>query len=340
MTEENEQTIDYVQKYINKLNSEEYKTIIQNLENIHKAKKMVDTLDKKYFNLTTLNDISDPLLSIVMTTYERVTQTHFTVKTISTSAIKDKIQIIIVDDSKESSLDLNVLAEYGVCIYYIRIMEKFWINPCVNYNLGFKFIKASKVIIQNGEVFHVGDVSNFVNQQLSDSRYLVFDVAAVKNMGCNDTMYKMDINYQNFSQFQRLFERWYQSMTMRNFQYHFLTAISKCDLDLIGGFDYDLSFGGGYDDDQFIYKIRMSHIKIVNIPHNYQLFGIHQWHTQSIGAWCNGYDFNGRIFESKLKYHDEHKDELPNGYQGFIYFTNFEGEESYQKVYDILKRLG
>lgn len=340
MTEETEQTADYVQKYVDKLNSEEYKTIIKNLDNIHKAKKFVETMDKNYFKLTRLNDVSDPLLSIVMTTYERITQTNFTIKTISNSIIKDRIQIIIVDDSTKSSLDLNILAEYGVCIYYIQITDKFWVNPGVNYNLGFKFIKAPKVIIQNGEVFHVGDVSNFVNQQLGSRRYLVFDVAAVRNMDSNNAIYKMDINYQNFPQFQRLFERWYQSMAVRNFQYHFLTAINKCDLDMIGGFDYDLSFGGGYDDDHFIYKIRTSPVNIVNIPHEYKLMGIHQWHEQSIGAWCNGYDFNGRIYQSKLKYQDEHKNECKDEQQEFPYFTNLEGEESYKKVYDVLKCLG
>ena len=72
-----------------------YKEIIKNLESIHKARRIVDTLDKNYFNLTTINDIPNPQLSIVMTTYERVIQTHYTVKIISQRSMRDKIQIIL-----------------------------------------------------------------------------------------------------------------------------------------------------------------------------------------------------------------------------------------------------
>ena len=82
-----------------------------------------------------------------------------------------------MDDSDVDPIIKEELEKYSFYIDFISIkrQNKNWINPCVNYNIGFEFIKGSKVIIQNSEVCHIGDVLIFIDNNLKQNEYLVFD---------------------------------------------------------------------------------------------------------------------------------------------------------------------
>src|SRR5512139_2945721 len=66
------------------------------------------------------------------------------------------IEVIIVNDSEP----LN-LPNYPFDVTEIRIKNKTWINPGVNFNIGFEEAlsrKPEKIIIQNPECYHVGNI--------------------------------------------------------------------------------------------------------------------------------------------------------------------------------------
>jgi glycosyltransferase involved in cell wall biosynthesis len=103
--------------------------------------------------------ITAETISIVMTACNRSKQTYFTLQTIQNSSHK-AIQIILVDDSDAEPITKEELEKYPFYIDFISIkmQNKKWVNPVVNYNIGFEYIRGSKVVIQNAEVCHVGDV--------------------------------------------------------------------------------------------------------------------------------------------------------------------------------------
>lgn len=315
----------YVEKYTDKLKSKHYKKAVVNVENMFKVRDMVTKKNKEHYNLAIINNITDPLLSIVMTTHERVPQTHYTIKTIGESAIKDRIQIIIVDDSEYTRLDYNVLAKYNMCIYHVKVKDKFWIGPGPNYNLGFQFVKAPHVVIQNSEVCHIGDVASFVSKNLEDNLYMTFDIAGTIDMGANNRLYQLEPSYDNAENIKPLLGSWLQSSKSRNLQYHFMAALTKNSLDKLGGFDYDLSYGYGYDDDEFILKIRNSKMDVKSVPIDTGVFGIHQWHTPSVNSWGQDLMFNNKLYYAKFAYMDK--------YGKFPHLTELGLEEAYEMLY-------
>ncbi len=276
---------------------------------IIKSKKIVKTLDPNYIICKTFNhrELDNNTISIVMTTYNRPIQTLFTIKTIAHSTYKN-IQVILVDDHPKNQFTDQDLQSYGIHIDYIKIKDKFWINPCVNYNIGFKYIKGGKIIIQNAEVCHVDDVIKYVNDNLKDQMYFSFDILSLKNIHHNNIMYvKKSTSYKDLYavRYNNLF--WYQHSKTNNKNLHFLTAMTKKSFDLIKGFDFDFCLGTCWDDDALLYKIKINNIKIVTIDNEKErIMGIHQWHSQT----PSGYRYkinNSRLFKAKIKYYNKHK---------------------------------
>ena len=280
---------------------------VNNFSKIQRSKEMVNSLDTNYFTHDKINykdNITD-YISIVMTTCNRSKQTYFTLDSFSKSQFKN-IQVVIVDDSSDDPILVNHLNKYDFRIDLIKIKNKFWFNPCVNYNFGFKFVEGTKMIIQNAEVCHIGDVINFVETNLQEGQYLVFDVVSLKNNSVNDKLYSLkeeELNSDVLKNFNNGQMSWYQHVKYRNQMYHFLTAITKKDFDekMHGGFDYDFCLGGAYDDNEFIHRIvHVAKLNPINVSENaFKLFGIHQWHKNSTQGvtWA----YNEFLFHAKVR---------------------------------------
>lgn len=277
-------------------------------------RNIIDSRNEDYFTVEHFNAIDDFKhgLSIVMTAHNRSKQVYFTLQTIENSKNKN-IQIILIDDSTDDKVNPAMLRKFNVWITLISIKneKKIWVNPCVNYNIGFSFIEGNKVIIQNSEVCHVGDVCEFIKNNLSDNQYLVFDVRAVSDFDGNEQVYKsyFDDDTLFFALNKLPIYRtnvnngWYQHTTFSPRNYHFLTAITKNDLDKIGGFSLDYSFAGSYDDDDLIMKINYYNINIINIDNEKEkLGGIHLFHQSAGTDWENTHlseTLNRTLFQRK-----------------------------------------
>ena len=159
-------------------------TLLSNKDSINEIKKKVDNLDNSLFihynysNIPIYNDT----ISIVMTSSNRSRQVYYTLETIKKCSFKN-IHVILVDDSDIDPIKKECINGYAfhIDLIYIRTENKNWINPVVNYNIGFKFIKGSKVVIQNSEVCHVGDVLGWISKNITDNNYYCFDVIIVCN---------------------------------------------------------------------------------------------------------------------------------------------------------------
>jgi glycosyltransferase involved in cell wall biosynthesis len=273
-----------------------------NAKNLIKTiKKNVEEKDMYYDHIALKNNlITDSTISIVMTASNRSNQTYFTLDTISCSSIKD-IQVIIVDDSDSDPLAKEKLELYPFRIDFIKIIKsaKKWHNPVVNYNIGFKYIGGSFVIIQNAEVCHVGDVCAYVKNNVIDQNYYVFDVKASSNFCNNELIYKNANITTSIYHDDSLFSQWYQSASF-NRKYHFLSCMTKHTFDTVKNFSYDYTVGSAYDDDDFLLKIVAKKIIVNNVFHtDHTIGGIHLFHDLAQVTWDSNAPTNELLFNIK-----------------------------------------
>jgi glycosyltransferase involved in cell wall biosynthesis len=295
--------------------------LLIDLEFIYKIRDLVSNFDSHYMDLIIFND--DPTIetSIVMATHNRSKQTYYTLETIERNTTKG-VQVIIVDDSTTDPMDCFILKRFKINIWYIRIKNKFWINPCVSYNLGFKCAKGNNIIIQNSEVAHIGDIISMTQNMLTDQNYLVFDVCGLSNSNSDLILRTIPSNYDTIYNTYNKEWTWYQNSTICNTSYHFLTALTRSTLDLMHGMDYDFSMGLWYDDQEWIWRLKILGIVIVNIQHqNHKVLGCHQWHSHEV----HSIHTNKELFETKQQYYQTHgiffqtTDHSPETLQEIIY---------------------
>lgn len=252
-----------------------------------------------------INQLDDIYISIVMTTHNRVKQTLFTLNVINDlqKLKKFNIQIIIVDDSDYSMVDKVKNYNKNIQINYIHIdrTKKNWINPCINYNIGFKYILGEKIIIQNSEVCYLGDIIDFVDKSVINDKYYVFDVKSSLSLKTNESIYDcynskdFDINIYN----KPFFSEWYQNSKHKNYMMHFLVSITKETFSKIKGFDINYKNAIDYDDNDFLMKILYNNIKPVNIWNiKNKLGGIHLFHKKIF--YNRNLPTNEELFYKKL----------------------------------------
>jgi UDP-N-acetylglucosamine 2-epimerase (non-hydrolysing) len=301
---------------------------MQNLiDNIDKIDILKNNISDYYTHVCINNkDITSDTITIIMTSHNRSKQVYFTLKTIANSSFKN-IQVVIVDDSDIDKLSIDKLQEYPFYVDFIEIdsRKKIWSNPCVNYNIGFEHIKGDKIVIQNGEVCHIGDVLSYVNSNITDENYYVFDVKNSPSFEYNEYIYRLpyldsDIFYDNNPLLENTM-KWYQHSILRNEMWHFLTSMTFKTFQLIKEFSYDYSFGNYYDDNDFLLRVKSNNIKIVNISSEQtKNGGFHLFHNRNLYSPWNSisdYKNNMEIFVKKethfkdtgkyIEYYERHK---------------------------------
>lgn len=287
----------------------EIETLLSNRQKIAYIKRNLKTGIFYQHTRIQKQTLTPETVSIVMTSSNRSKQTYYTLSTISRDTYKD-VQVILVEDSTTDPINLETLKNYPFTIDFIRILpdKKIWGNPCINYNIGFQFIEGGKVIIQNAEVCHVGNLVEYVHTSVVDNSYVVFDVKTTEGLQYNDILYStpiIDINvYSNKLIFSG--ESWYQSAIYRNLRYHFLTAVTRETFNKIGGFSYDYTVGNAYDDNDLVLKIDSLGIKTTSAAHtDIKCGGVHLYHTPSEIAWGGKLPLNDLVFEEKKKHYEK-----------------------------------
>ena len=267
------------------------KTVHNTLRTFFKENSLHEIIKKTEIN--EINVKENISLTVIFTTNDRQEQTYFTLKSWDHIAKINNIniQIIIVDDTPNNKLNIQDLkSTENLEITYIYIKNKNWLNPCLNYNIGFEFIKSDYVVISNAEVCVFGNIYEFIKNNLNDNNYLVFDVCQTgtdmyTNTNTNKQLYDKcsDFNFESVSNFLTVnTHNWLQGKS-RNSCYHYLTVIHRNTLQKHGGFDLDFSLGTRLDDRIFINKLRLyDKIQIINFFHDTnKIIGFHQWHTRN-----------------------------------------------------------
>lgn len=280
-------------------------SLLKHYQQLRKLKSDIQT-EGSLYKVTNIENyaITPECLSIVMTASDRSEQTYYTLDTIAASAYKN-LQIIIVDDSASDPILYEKLIKYPLYITFIEInrQAKCWLNPLVNYNIGFKYIKGDKIIIQNAEVCHIGDIISDMLNRLQDNTYIVYDVRHVNGFSGNKLLYSSANDYNTVMGL-NIYAMWYQARHFKR-NLHFLVGLNLETFKRINcEFSYDCTYGFGYDDDDFLLKIVAAGINILTVHHDEgnHVFGIHQYHVSSPSSWGYEKESNETLFNIKKAY--------------------------------------
>jgi GT2 family glycosyltransferase len=223
------------------------------------------------------------MISIVMAYYNRLPQLRYTLTTFKKSLSKN-FEIVIVDDysSKEHSID-SIPSEFPSLNFKIIKMQtinskKSYVGPSIPYNIGFRASKGDKIIIQNPECCHMGDVISYSENNLSDDVYLSFHCFASGKRELTD------LHKNNYLDVTTSAGRWYNHSVHRPASYHFTTAITRKNLIELNGFDERYAAGFNYDDDEFIQRIKKKELPIQFVD---EPWVVHQYHGKGFNNPLN-----------------------------------------------------
>lgn len=254
-------------------------------------------------------------VSIVTAYYNRRKLFYNTLKTIEKSKYKNDIEIIVVDDASIDEHRIDDFPElFDLDINVIRIdkSEKWWHNPCIPFNIGFKHVNSDIVIIQNPECLHYGDIIEFTINNIDNNKYLNFACYSVDNF-LTEKISNINFDNPNINNFigKLIYPlnnkpasidgmtSWYNHSIYRPHKLHFCSSITKNDLDDLKGFDEQYAKGIAYDDNDFLLRItrKKMDIKIIDNP-----YVIHQFHGNTqYGQLQHLVQKNFAIYQNVLK---------------------------------------
>ena len=232
-------------------------------------------------------------VSIVMAYYNRLEVLKVALRTISKTK-HDNVEVIIVDDGSDDSQRCEKLHGYcGLDIKVLRIdkEEKTWTNSCIPFNKGFRQAIGEIILIQNPECLHIGDIISYAVSNLNDRNYLTFSCYSVnahvtaqflkiKNDALDyvdkiaviaELYMKSHVAISNFL-------GWYNHPTVRPCGYHFCSAITKKNVDELGGFDERYGPGYGFDDNELLVKIKRKGLLVSIVSPESKIYVVHQFH--------------------------------------------------------------
>ena len=200
-------------------------------------------------------------ITIVTAYYNRKTQFVHTLKSISKYP---NYEIIVVDDCSDEDQRLeDLVSQYPIKLIRLEKENKWYINPSVPFNIGIRAISEDTdiVVLQNPECYHVHDILSYVDINLSESNYLTFGAYNLNKTNTKKLYDCIDFNIlprkNNIK-----YGGWLNHSIYRLSYFHFCSAITKNNLDLLGGFDEKYALGIGYDDNDFVRRIRKLGLKI------------------------------------------------------------------------------
>jgi len=235
-------------------------------------------------------------ISIVTAYHNRKKQFLSTLNSIKYQKYQGDLEIVVVDDNSNDEnkiSDINVLfPTLNIKLIEIKEEDKWWINPCIPFNIGFKQSTGDVIIIQNPECLHMGQIIQNTIDNIEDNKYLVYGCYAINKEESNkinelnfDDNYISNINriitpIQNRCAFDGQHSAWYQHSIHRPELLNFCSAITRKDLlEDLGGFDERFANGIAKDDREFVLRIKRKRMKITQIDNP---FVLHQQHNPTI----------------------------------------------------------
>lgn len=276
--------------------------------------------------------------SIVMGYFNRKEQTIHTLQKFKRYNKNFNFEVIIVDDnSREEEKLHDILNNYNYPIIYkvISTTEKGNnINPCVVYNRGFALTRGKIIVIQNPEVIHYTNILKALSKKNFKNNYFTLPVISSPSFNHNKIIFKSIndkvlpenlIEYlqkENENTAYKSTKGWYNHWKYRNENFHFCSAISKENLDILEGFDETYGPNMWYDDNEFVLRIS----RFLKIKQLKKQLAIHLYHLNGSADQLNKHELIRRNMEKfKALEHENNngintwnKNGLPSYYKGSL----------------------
>ena len=130
--------------------------------------------------------------------------------------------------------------------YEICLTMSDYCNPCVAFNQAALRAQGDFFILTSPECKHETNVLAGFDEELKKYNNNCYIVCACESIESDGS------------------KQWYQHSVYNNRQYHFCTCISKKNWMLAGGFCEFYKYGQGFDDDDWIERVRRTNIPIIN----------------------------------------------------------------------------
>lgn len=257
------------------------------------------TVDIIAINLSSCESISLDFLclrniSIVMPYKNRIDQTLLTLKSIEKQRYHN-IEIIIYDDGSNEKHNLSPhLKDFSLDIKIISdVVKKKTYTPSINYNICISEASGDIIVLQNPECFHWDNVLFNINEELNNYNYLTAECLSMPNFDYNEELKLLFENNKTINSYKAqyvekiekiYFEKqksnlgWYNHHEHRKCNFHFLSAITRKNIDLLRGFDETYADNMWFDDNEIRQRIYCLGLD-VKICEN--IFCIHQFHNRS-----------------------------------------------------------
>jgi GT2 family glycosyltransferase len=224
-------------------------------------------------------------ISIVLAYVNRKRLFYETLKSITKTKYND-FEVIAVDDC---SLPEERIEEFLTEFKFLKVIRlepenKWYVNTCIPYNIGIRAAKGDIIILQNAECLHVHDVITYLSENVNDSNYISVSTYALNEEITNQL--PSLINKDDFLVYFKSLPQqetggspiigWYNHSTYRPVHYHFCSAITKRNLNLLGGFDERYAWGTSYEDTELIERIRRMGLRMIIVD---EISVLHQWHV-------------------------------------------------------------
>jgi GT2 family glycosyltransferase len=225
------------------------------------------------------------MISIVTAYYNRKNLFYQTLLSISKSKFKD-IELIAVDDCSSPKHRLEDLTDEFSFLKIIRLEKekKWYINPCIPFNIGIREAKGDIIILQNPECFHVHDVISYINENVNDSNYI-----SVSAYGLDPALTTILPEHNKRGTVPSLLQSlpqqpyrgwtsigWYEHSIYRPVYFHFCSAITADNMKKLNGFDERYGNGIGYDDNEISSRIRRMGLNMIIED---KISVMHQYHS-------------------------------------------------------------
>src|SRR5690606_32286199 len=134
----------------------------------------------------------------------------------------------------------------------------------IPFNVGIRAAKGEKVILQNPECLHFGNILEYTEANLTVNNYLSFGCFSLDKESTENLHHLLKIpskipeilNNNNAVVTKDGELGWYNHSVFRPKAYHFCTAISRKALKKLNGFDERFALGIAYDDNEFIERVK------------------------------------------------------------------------------------
>ena len=228
--------------------------------------------------------------------------------------MRDDVEVVVTDDASDEGQRVEeFIGNYGLShkVIYVEPEDKKHINPCIPNNKAIAEATGEIIILQNPECFHTSDILLHAVNNLEENLYFSYACYSLAEEPtsrftefCSSKNY-----YDHMIDFCKSLPNkgtvqgetgWYNHSFHRPVGYNFLAALHKSNLDQLGGFDERYATGIGFDDDEFLFRVRLMglDVQIIDEPFCFHQFhyGSSSFEQQAADDW-NLFNINRTLFQ-------------------------------------------